>query len=447
VAIEPAPAAQLRHSLPTPPSAEGAALNGAGHGAERPSLFKRPSRGIAFPAPSDDVAEVGAWPAAAIAESVRKEKPLAPLEGWQASLSDAASIPGTHPPAHAPPKEVDDAASHLGPLEAWQLPPPEVPKPSSLPLPRANAAVEEAARVLTGDEPPAPKPSWRERARSASQSIKGVAARAATAAKAATEARRGEYSAVRNAADEEPSARGQGAWRETRETHWDVMHRLQRAEASVRADASLEEVQAMVHTFTEAAEQLEVMGEPDKARDVMEIFLPSFFERADVQLVLQSVGSSTPAPSVPSIAPPSTPPPPPRGERSLAQEYFPMGDAAAAGSAHCSPGSSFDVHVSCTADAHPYTWSGNLKQLHPVDAAAVVFQDAIRNASRRSTGRTTELSERLVHKPEDEEHVTCCCFGGKPAARTRRAARDNSCTHLLATGWSVSTSRQQTCAE
>ena len=176
-------------------------------------------------------------------------------------------------------------------------PPEDSPKPKAHGV--ANPTVEAAARVLAemsaANAPPpeeavTAKPSWRERAKSASQSIKGAAARAATAAKAAAESRR-EYAPVDTAppAGEESSGgatmaaaeggggglraslRGLGKRREAQETHWDIMHRLQREEAKVRADASIAEVQAMVHTFTEAAEQLEVMGEPDKARDVMEV--------------------------------------------------------------------------------------------------------------------------------------------------------------------------------
>lgn len=92
------------------------------------------------------------------------------------------------------------------------------------------------------------------------------------------------------------------------------------------------------------------------------------------------------------------------------------------------------------------------QNLRSVDAAAVVLHEAIKVASRRPTAATTELHEHLVpHKQldyaEDDDGASCCCFGAskpKPRHRPLRRVRDDSCTHVLATGWSMNTSRQAT---
>uniref|UniRef100_A0A7S3B5I5 Uncharacterized protein n=1 Tax=Haptolina ericina TaxID=156174 RepID=A0A7S3B5I5_9EUKA len=380
----------------------------------------------------------------------------------------------------------------------------------------ANPTVEAAARLLSemqdGGDPSQAGRAVKERAKGGKGFFGGKAKEAATSKRGGQRSGTEEGEALLGQPDngqEDAGRRGRkGLWRRAEkkktETAWEILHRLQKEEAKIRADASIHEVQAMVHTFTEAAEQLEVMGEPDKARDVMTVFLPSFFERSDVQATLQTVGGSTTSgvlppidapphpPSEPYVAyvepprlgvnPPRLPPaalggpsalplPPPRGAGAFPGGIgdtrsgglpglpgWPAGGALAGWPwqnepPSCGASSNFDVHISCT-DQSKSTWSGGMKPIiRAGDAATIALHAAIRSASQRPSVRnTTDLTERLVDRGGgmDEEAVGgCCSWLCMPRASTDvgkqqqiyNRPRDNSCAHVLATGWSATNSR------
>ena len=65
-------------------------------------------------------------------------------------------------------------------------------------------------------------------------------------------------------------------------TAWDLLFRLRSAEEAMQMPPSRAEVQAMVLAFEQTAARLEGLGEAEKAGDVLDVFLPSFLERAEV---------------------------------------------------------------------------------------------------------------------------------------------------------------------